>query len=153
MCVLSHFSPIWLLQPYGLKSADFSVHGILQAKIMESVAISASRGSSWPRDWTQGSVYLLHWQTGSLSLMSSGKPTGNVKPFYKFLTEHLMFCVLLLFLIFIQFSGIILRLLQHISYIPHVVQCILEPILDPIIHTSYFPPLYCPSLAHPTVSH
>ena len=37
---------------------------------------------------------------GSLPLMSSGKPTGNVKPFYKFLTEHLMFCVLLLFLAF-----------------------------------------------------
>ena len=30
-----------------------SVHGILQARILEWVAISFSRGSSPPRDWTQ----------------------------------------------------------------------------------------------------
>ena len=30
-----------------------SIHGILQARILEWVAISFSRGSSWPRDWTQ----------------------------------------------------------------------------------------------------
>ena len=30
-----------------------SVHGILQARILEWVAFSFSRGSSWPRDWTQ----------------------------------------------------------------------------------------------------
>ena len=29
-----------------------SVHGILQARILELVAIPFSRGSSWPRDWT-----------------------------------------------------------------------------------------------------
>ena len=29
-----------------------SVHGILQVRILEGVAISSSRGSSWPRDWT-----------------------------------------------------------------------------------------------------
>ena len=29
------------------------VHGILQARILEWVAISISRGSSWPRDWAQ----------------------------------------------------------------------------------------------------
>ena len=31
----------------------FSVHGFLQARILEWVAISYSRGSSWPRDQTQ----------------------------------------------------------------------------------------------------
>ena len=30
-----------------------SVHGISQASILEWVTISCSRGSSWPRDWTQ----------------------------------------------------------------------------------------------------
>ena len=30
-----------------------SIHGILQARIREWVAISFSRGSSWPRDQTQ----------------------------------------------------------------------------------------------------
>ena len=29
------------------------VHEISQARILEWVAISFSRGSSWPRDWTQ----------------------------------------------------------------------------------------------------
>ena len=29
-----------------------SVHAILQARIQEWVAISISRGYSWPRDWT-----------------------------------------------------------------------------------------------------
>ena len=28
-----------------------SVHGILEARILEWVSISSSRGSSWPRDW------------------------------------------------------------------------------------------------------
>ena len=32
---------------------NFSVHGIFQARVLEWVAISFSRGSSWPRDWTQ----------------------------------------------------------------------------------------------------
>ena len=29
-----------------------SVHGIFQVSILEQVAVSFSRGSSWPRDWT-----------------------------------------------------------------------------------------------------
>ena len=33
-----------------------SVHGIFQARILEWVAISFSRGSSQPRDWTQTQV-------------------------------------------------------------------------------------------------
>ena len=35
----------------------FSAHGILQARILEWVAFSFSRGSSWPRDWTQVSCF------------------------------------------------------------------------------------------------
>ena len=31
----------------------FSIHGIFQARILEWVAISTSRRSSWPRDQTQ----------------------------------------------------------------------------------------------------
>ena len=33
-------------------SPGSSVHGILQARILEWVAIPFHRGSSWPRDWT-----------------------------------------------------------------------------------------------------
>ena len=50
-----------------------SVHGILQARILEGVARPSSRGSS-P---TQGSnlclLCLLHWQAGSLLLAPPGK--------------------------------------------------------------------------------
>ena len=45
----------------------FFVHGILQARILEWVVISFSRGSSWPRDRTQvlritGRLYHLSYQ-------------------------------------------------------------------------------------------
>ena len=44
-----------------------SVHGILQARIVEWVAIPFSRGSSWLRDWTQvsctGRQILYEWAT------------------------------------------------------------------------------------------
>ena len=48
-----------------------SVHGILQAGILECVAISFSRGSSQPKEWTR----LLHWQADSLPLSHLGSLT------------------------------------------------------------------------------
>ena len=42
-----------LCDPVDCSPPCSSVHGILQARILEWVAISFSRGSSWPRDWTQ----------------------------------------------------------------------------------------------------
>ena len=41
-----------LCNPMDCSSPGSSVHGIFQARILEQVAISSSRGSSWPRDWT-----------------------------------------------------------------------------------------------------
>ena len=46
-----------------------SVHGILQARILEWVAILFSRGSSQPRD-----LCLLHWQVDSSLLSHQGSP-------------------------------------------------------------------------------
>ena len=43
----------WSRSVVSDSSRDPSVHGILQARILEWVAISFSRGSSLPRDWTQ----------------------------------------------------------------------------------------------------
>ena len=45
-------SPVWLCDPM-----DCTFHGILQARILEWVAFSFSRGSSQPRDWTQVSHF------------------------------------------------------------------------------------------------
>ena len=36
----------------GCSPPGFSIHGIFQARILEWVSISSSRGSSWPRDTT-----------------------------------------------------------------------------------------------------
>ena len=41
-----------LCDPIDCSPPGSSVHGIFQARILEWVAISFSRGSSWPRDWT-----------------------------------------------------------------------------------------------------
>ena len=54
-----------------------SVHGILQARILECVALSFSRGSSPPRDWTQVSCSSCSGQVGSLPLAPPGKPSNE----------------------------------------------------------------------------
>ena len=41
-----------LCDPMHCSQPDSSVHGILQARILEWVAVPSCRGSSWPRDWT-----------------------------------------------------------------------------------------------------
>ena len=73
-CMLSHFCHVWLCDPMDCSPPGSSVHGILQTRILEWVAIPFSRGSSWPRDQTHLSLHLLHWQAGSLPLVLPGKP-------------------------------------------------------------------------------
>ena len=57
-----------------------SVHGILQTRILEWVAMSSSRGSSRPRDRTLGhwGSHLLPWQADSLPLAPPGKPQRGI---------------------------------------------------------------------------
>ena len=63
-----------LCDPMDGSSSDSSVHGILQARILEWVAMPSSRGSSQPRDRTRISLSLWRWQAGSLPLVPLGKP-------------------------------------------------------------------------------
>ena len=63
-----------LCDPMDWSPLGSSVHGILQARILEWVAISSSRGSSRPRDRTHISLHLLHWQAGPLLLANLGSP-------------------------------------------------------------------------------
>ena len=51
VCVLVTQSCPTLCNPTTCAPPDFSVHGILQARILEWTAFPFSRGSSWPRDW------------------------------------------------------------------------------------------------------
>ena len=52
------------------------VQGISQARILEWVAVSFSRGSSRPRDWTCN-ANLLHWQVDFLPLNNQGRLKTN----------------------------------------------------------------------------
>ena len=42
-----------LCDPMDCSLPGSSIHGIFQARVLEWVAVSFSRGSSWPRDWTR----------------------------------------------------------------------------------------------------
>ena len=66
-------SCLTLCDPMDCSPPGSSVHEILQGRILEWVAMTSSKGSSWPRDRTH--VSLLHWQAGSLLLAPPGKPT------------------------------------------------------------------------------
>ena len=65
-------SCLTLCNPMDCSPPGFSIHGILQAKILEWVVISFSEGSSWPRDWTH--VSCLHCQVDSLPPHHLGSP-------------------------------------------------------------------------------
>ena len=47
---LSH---VWLCDPMDCSPPGSSIHGIFKARVLEWIAISFSRGSSWPRDPTR----------------------------------------------------------------------------------------------------
>ena len=67
--LLSH---AWLYNPKDGSPPGFSVLGILQAWILESVSISSSRGLSRPRGWT--CISYIFCIGGSLPLEPAGKP-------------------------------------------------------------------------------
>ena len=68
MCYLVARSCLILVWPHDCSPLGSSVHGVFQARILEWVAISFSRGSSWPKDWTCvsciGRQILYNWMTG-----------------------------------------------------------------------------------------
>ena len=72
--VLSCFSFVWLFcDPMDQNLLGSSVHGILQARILERVAMPSSRASSWPRDQTHSSMSPA-LQVASLPLPPPRKP-------------------------------------------------------------------------------
>ena len=75
LCVLVAQSCLTLCDPMDCSLAGSSVHGILQARILEWVVIPFSRGSSGPRDWTCISCiaggFLTVWATREVLQSSS----------------------------------------------------------------------------------
>ena len=62
-----------LCGPVDCSPSGTFAHGVFQARILEQLAISYSRESSWPRDHSSIS-YLLHEQVDSLPLPPPGEP-------------------------------------------------------------------------------
>ena len=67
---------------------DYTVHGILQVRILEWAAIPYSRGSSQPRDWTQVSYiaggFFTRWATREAQNISA-----EISPSYSFIINKL----------------------------------------------------------------
>ena len=69
-CVVQFFATPWTEDPMECNLPGSSGHWILQARILQCITLSFSRGSSWVRDWTQvscvsciGRRILYHWAT------------------------------------------------------------------------------------------
>ena len=75
-----------LCDPMDCSPLGSSVHGILQARILQWVAISSSRGSSWPRDQTHISCVSCIGKWILYSLSHWGSPCNTVVPFKFVLT-------------------------------------------------------------------
>ena len=88
-------SGLTLCDPVDCSPPGSSVHGILQARILEWVAISSSKGSSWTRDHLGLNLHHLRlpalaggfftpratWEARMASQVS-GKPTGWDEPLF-----------------------------------------------------------------------
>ena len=61
-----------------------SVHGISQSRILEWVAISFSRGSSWPRDW----IWVSCIARGFFTTEPPGKPQNRLSWPQKYCIEN-----------------------------------------------------------------
>ena len=76
VCMCMHAqSCLTFCDPIDCNPPNSSVHVIFQARIVKWVAIPFSRGSSWPRDWTQVSCLAAD----SLLFEPSGKPQVRIK--------------------------------------------------------------------------
>ena len=61
LCLVAQLC-LTLCDPMNYSPPGSSVHGILQARIQEWVAMPSPMGSSWPREGTLFLLCLLHWQ-------------------------------------------------------------------------------------------
>ena len=75
-CLVTQSSPT-LCNPMDCSPPGSSVHGIFRARILEWVAISYFRGSSWPRDQIS-LLHLLHQPVNSLPLCYLGSPNAQL---------------------------------------------------------------------------
>ena len=79
-----------LCDPMDCSPPGSSVRGILQAKTLEWVVIPFSRGSSWPRDWTQVSCiagrFFISWATREVPKLLSVSSVQSLSRVWLFAT-------------------------------------------------------------------
>ena len=119
-CMLSGFSSAQLLRPHGLWPTRLPVHGVLQARMLERVAMPSSRRSSLPRDRIhvpyvfcigpilptlyRETLYNLHYKfilkikEDNVYVTSSALPSalwgkGKVKSCYYHHPQHILNCI------------------------------------------------------------
>ena len=83
----SHLSHVWLCNHMDWSPPGSSVHGILQARILEWVTIPYPRGASQPRDWTHTSYDSC--VAGGLSLGLLGKLSPHLTQVIPNVINHL----------------------------------------------------------------
>ena len=91
-CMLAIQSYQTFCNPMDCSPPSSSVHGIVRARILEWVATSFSRGSSWSRDWTQvswiaGGFYNV-WATREAPFYLES--LGSDNPGYKLMLNILL---------------------------------------------------------------
>ena len=79
VCAKSLQSCLALCDSMDCSPPGSSVHGILQARILEWVAMPSSRGIFLTQGLNPSVLCLLHWQTSSLPLAPPGKPSCRVR--------------------------------------------------------------------------
>ena len=104
-----------------------SVHGILQARILEWVAMPSSRGPSRPRDQTHSSC-LWRWQAGSFPLVSFGKPPAPLGHFKNKREIELMYCGSSLVAVYPPTNLVLLERLQGLRGFPASPHSLLKPL-------------------------
>ena len=70
-------SSLTLCDPMNYSLPGSSVHWILQARVLEWVAIAILQWVFLTQGLNPCLLYLLHWQVGSLPLAAPGGPTEN----------------------------------------------------------------------------
>ena len=120
-----------LCDPMDHSWPDSSIHGILQARILEWVALSFSRGSFPTQRSNLSLLNFLHWQVGSFF-------------FFKWTKSHLFFFSFIYIswrLITLQYCS---SFCHTLTWISHGFTCVPHP--DP---PSHLPPHLIP-LGHPS---
>ena len=73
-----------LCDPMDCSLPGSSIHGIFQARVLEWVSISFSRGSSWPRNWTGVSCtaggFSTSWATREALILTNSCTDTNKLP-------------------------------------------------------------------------